>query len=155
MTYTGPCRRCGGTTFTRTIVADGAYDTCRTCHHPRQGDPSKVHRLLNGGKVMSKAAGVCHVDGCDRPVKDALVCSTCWSAKHGSLKSALEKVPWLAGELDIAVTRQTRFSEQTERVKGSTETPVVFAVDASEARAELRAVLVGWIRLVHESEGAA
>lgn len=82
---------------------------------------------------------------CQRPVGDALVCTLCGN----DAAKALGNIPALEEQLDIAITRQSRFSALTDGSR-SAETPVPFHVKAGEARDVLRNILVGWTRLYSE-----
>jgi len=81
----------------------------------------------------------------NRDVTDAFVCTACmWRACK-----ALQKVPALASELAIVITRQTRYGGNSE-IGGGAETPVVFSVDASNAEHQLRNTLSTWCRIYAE-----
>lgn len=85
---------------------------------------------------------------CTRPVDDASVCSTC---RH-DLERALSHVPWLDQQLDLAISRQTRYAAATDGAR-TTDTAIVYNVAASTTAGHLRAILVGWCRMHHEETG--
>lgn len=86
---------------------------------------------------------------CERPVQDARICTLCGR----DLERALGNVPMLEAELNLTITRQRRFTPQSDGSRGS-ETPVVFHVKASEAYWTLRNILVSWAKFYAEECGA-
>ncbi len=86
---------------------------------------------------------------CTRPVDDADICSHHCGR---DLARALGLVPWLDQQLDLAISRQTRFAAATDGAR-TTDTAIVFNVAASATAGHLRAILVGWCRMHHEETG--
>lgn len=83
--------------------------------------------------------------GCGRPAHDAFVCPACGS----DMTAALASIPALVGELQITLARQAVMAERSDGARAA-ETPLPYHYPASEAASELRAVLVGWTRLLVE-----
>ena len=81
---------------------------------------------------------------CSRPVLDAAVCSTCGR----DLERALAVVGFLEPELELTLSKQTRFGAGSEGRGGDRSLPVNLL--ALEASGHLRAILVGWCRLYAE-----
>ncbi len=80
---------------------------------------------------------------CGRPT-DKFYCDDCAQ----SFSVALGEIPWVERELDITITRQ-----QAATWNGgshSPETALPFHPSASDARGNLRAVLVAWVRFCDE-----
>jgi hypothetical protein len=92
-------------------------------------------------------APVCRVPSCDRPVADAWVCQHC---AH-NLERALGDIPAVVHQLNLTLAKQTRYADRNER--GGNEQPLPMDPQASDAASELRAHLVGWVRLVAEERG--
>ncbi len=86
---------------------------------------------------------------CTRPVDDADICALC----SRDLARALGHIPWLEQQLDIAISRQTRYAAATDGAR-TTDTAIVHNVAASASASHLRATLVAWCRLTHEEAGA-
>lgn len=83
---------------------------------------------------------------CGRPTRDeAYFCDDCAKA----LSVALGEIPWVAEQLDLTITRQTRMGSGNGG-RRATETPVPFHPTASEAMTNLRAVLVSWVKFCDE-----
>jgi ribosomal protein L37E len=138
------CKRCGAHDFRVYLGPDGSSETCTACGHPRQGDLSRVETLLSPVKTMAPAPQTCH--SCGSKVLDAPLCNDCIKATARRLRS----IPSLAVELDTAIAKQARFSEQQQRVKGTPVPPLPMQPEAADVRDTLRAVLVGWVKLHHE-----
>lgn len=83
---------------------------------------------------------------CGHPVIDAHVCSGCTRR----LEAVVASIPDLNDDLDLVIARQTRYAAVTERVGGTSETPVAFHVQAAEVQRRLKAVLTTWCLLVWE-----
>jgi hypothetical protein len=92
---------------------------------------------------------VCRVPSCDHPVTDAWVCARC---AH-QLERALGDIPAVVHQLNLTLAKQTRYADRAER--GGNEQPLPMDPQASAAASELRAHLVGWVRLVAEERGWA
>jgi hypothetical protein len=92
---------------------------------------------------------VCRVASCDRPVADGFVCARC---AH-DLERALGDIPAVVHQLNLTLAKQTRYADRNER--GGNEQPLPMDPQASAAASELRAHLVGWVRLVAEERGWA
>jgi hypothetical protein len=92
---------------------------------------------------------VCRVTSCDHPVTDAWVCMRC---AH-QLERALGDIPAVVHQLNLTLAKQTRYADRNER--GGNEQPLPMDPQASAAASELRAHLVGWVRLVAEERGWA
>lgn len=87
----------------------------------------------------------CPIDTCARDMPGtATICGAC-SAELGR---ALTSVGWLTGELETTLSRQT---SKTGGGKVS-ETPLAFDPRASEAAWVLRSTLVGWVRVLAETD---
>lgn len=98
---------------------------------------------------------LCDVHGCARPVPDsAFVCPSCAYLLDAALGEVIgnEDVAGLAEDLDVTLTKQDRIGLRSER--RSTELPLPFSVNASEAGYVLRSTLAGWVRIVAEETGA-
>ncbi len=89
----------------------------------------------------------CRVPSCDRPVADGYVCMRC---AH-TLEQALGDIPAVVHQLNLTLAKAGRFSARNERV--GSETPLPLDPRASQAASNLRAHLVGWVRLVAEERG--
>lgn len=70
------------------------------------------------------------------------------------LEVALGDVPWLDEQLEITLTRQGA-TTPGGFTTGSRERPLPLHVGAAQVRSEMRATLVGWVRDLHETHGAA
>jgi hypothetical protein len=92
---------------------------------------------------------ICKVATCDRPVAEAHVCTRC---AH-QLERALGDIPAVVHQLNLTLAKQTRYADRAER--GGNEQPLPMDPQASAAASELRAHLVGWVRLVAEERGWA
>jgi hypothetical protein len=81
---------------------------------------------------------------CGRPTGDAFVCQECGD----DLARALGDVTWLADELDTTIARQKGIDYRnvggSSGGKKATERPSPVSWGASEARTDLKAVLVSW-----------
>lgn len=64
------------------------------------------------------------------------------------LLDALEKAQWLAGQLQLVITRQTKSSGPSEGIGKSNDTPLFWNENASEAYWILRATLQAWVHEV-------
>lgn len=91
------------------------------------------------------SANPCAVNGCDRPVSDAYVCTPC----SLDLERALGDVRWLLEQLDVVLTRQTA-KEGGGYVTGSSEQPIPYDLRASDARETLVNLVLTWARLVED-----
>src|SRR4051812_45572911 len=79
---------------------------------------------------------------CGRPTRDAnYVCDDCATR----LSQALGDIPWLAEELDTSSTRAKGVDYRTKGGTRSTEKPLPFNNAITQARTELKAVLVSWV----------
>jgi hypothetical protein len=96
----------------------------------------------------------CPADGCDRPAPGSqTICGAC----EADLRRALDSVAWLAGELDVTLSRQnTRTGTGTSEPEDDT-TPAVLHIGplpydprAAEVMYVLRSTLVGWTRIMQE-----
>jgi hypothetical protein len=92
---------------------------------------------------------ICRVSSCDRPVGDGYCCARC---AH-DLERALGDIPAVVHQLNLTLAKQTRYADRAER--GGNEQPLPMDPQASAAASELRAHLVGWVRLVAEERGWA
>jgi hypothetical protein len=92
-------------------------------------------------------APVCRVPGCDHPVAEAYVCMHHTHA----LERALGDIPAVVHQLNLTLAKHTRYADRNER--GGSEQPLPMDPQASAASSELRAHLVGWVRLVAEERG--
>lgn len=82
---------------------------------------------------------------CGRPTRDdAYVCDAC----ADGLARALGDVPWLNEELETTITRQRALP--TEGGSASTETPLPWHEQASDARRNLHGLLATWCRFCNE-----
>ena len=86
------------------------------------------------------------VEWCDRPVGDGYTCQSC----ADKLSRALGDVPALWEELDVVLTRQSRYSDPEGR-GGDKALP--FNLKASDAGEALRGTLNTWCRLIAEERG--
>jgi len=86
------------------------------------------------------------VEWCDRPVGDGYTCQGC----ADKLSRALGDVPALWDELDVVLTRQSRYSDPEGR-GGSKALP--FNPTASEVGWVLRNTLSTWCKLIAEERG--
>lgn len=91
----------------------------------------------------------CPVEGCDRPVNQASMCSSC----EATLERDLAEVPALRVDLEVTLSRQAVIGERVG-TSGTSEPPLPYDVAASEALSVLRSTLVGWVRVVVEEDGA-
>jgi hypothetical protein len=64
------------------------------------------------------------------------------------LLDALEKAQWIAGQLQLVITRQTKSSGPSEGIGKSNDTPLFWNEAASEAYWILRATLQAWVQEV-------
>lgn len=88
----------------------------------------------------------CTVEWCDRPVGDGYVCQAC----ADKLSVALGDVKALWDELDVVLTRQSRYSAPEGR-GGDKALP--FNLKASDVGQALRGTLNTWCRLIAEERG--
>ena len=88
----------------------------------------------------------CGIEWCDRPVGDGYVCQAC----ADKLSRALGDVPALWAELDVVLTRQSRYSDPEGR-GGDKALP--FNLKASDTGEALRGTLNTWCRLIAEERG--
>lgn len=91
------------------------------------------------------SANPCAVDGCDRPVSDAYVCTPC----SLDLERALGDVRWLLDQLDVVLTRQTA-KASGGYVSGTSEQPIPYDLRASDAKDALVNLVLTWARLVED-----
>lgn len=84
--------------------------------------------------------------GCGRPVGDGWTCQRC----ADRLSVALGDIPALWEQLDIVLTRQSRYSDPEGR---GGEKAVPFNIKASELGTALRGLLNTWCRLIAEERG--
>lgn len=91
---------------------------------------------------------LCEVPGCGRPVADAPVCGTCADQAAEALRAVAGdgRLQGLDADLEVTFTRQARIGDGGRR--GSV-TPLPWHPGAAESIAEVRAVLVGWCRVLH------
>lgn len=83
---------------------------------------------------------------CGRPRPgNSFVCGACVA----DLERALGDVAFLAAQLDVTFTRQSRMGSG-DGGRRSAERPLPFNARASKVGAELRVALVGWVRVLHE-----
>lgn len=83
----------------------------------------------------------CH---CGLPSPDTTLCARCTY----TLEKDLAEVPNLCDQLDVTLSRQTAVTPHDGGK--AAETPLPFNVNASEARTNLHATLVGWVRDIHD-----
>jgi len=81
---------------------------------------------------------------CGQPSPDATLCRDCTR----DLTAALITVLAVAPELEIALTRQAQFADRSHIPGYATQLP--YDEHAAEAAAQLRGVLVGWVRVLTE-----
>ena len=88
-----------------------------------------------------------HTCRCGRPAPDATICTTC----AGQLARDLGDVPAYTDELDIVLTRQSRYSDQAAVAGPAAAVALLpYNAAASEAGWVLRNTLVGWVRVLDE-----
>lgn len=84
---------------------------------------------------------------CGRATRDdAFVCEDCL----GDLNRALGDIPWLTTELDTTLTRTRGVDYRALGGAKATETPLPMHLKAGELQAELRAILVAWVKFCAE-----
>jgi hypothetical protein len=88
---------------------------------------------------------------CGKTTKDAAyVCEDCGD----KLARALGEVPWVTDELEVTVTRQKgvdyRSVGGSSGGKKPSERPSPVVWSASDARSDLKALLVAWVRFCHD-----
>lgn len=123
-------------------------------------------------------AATCTVDGCAREITDAeYVCAGCGQHLEQRLRGILDEhhapltagmagrvVPGLASSLEVAITKQDRFTQQpgSSRARPGhadgtrtvlAEKPLAFGYDASEALYVLRSTLATWAALIASQRG--
>jgi hypothetical protein len=82
--------------------------------------------------------------GCGKPAEG--MCPDCW----GKLSGALGTLDWLVLELDITLSRQSRYgSGSVGVVIRTTEQPLPINMATSDAAHQLRNTLTTWVRLLH------
>jgi hypothetical protein len=86
----------------------------------------------------------CPIDGRPTP-NNMVICPTC----EETLDRNLGELDALLEDLDVALTRQAR-KRPTSGTGERDDRPLPFELGASKAAGELKAVLVGWARLVSE-----
>ena len=91
----------------------------------------------------------CTVIMCDRPNGGGIICRVCL----GKLEKVLAETRWLLNELDIAITKQTRFNTSGGKVitKGQAE-PLIINLQASDVKADLSRKLALWASDVSQSK---
>lgn len=89
---------------------------------------------------------LCTVAGCDRPTHDGwYVCEPCGR----ELAERLAETRWMLDELDIVITKQTRYTTSAGKIaRASDEQPIPFNVKASEQRRYLVTAIATAARLV-------
>lgn len=88
----------------------------------------------------------CSVAICDRPVSESeFVCPACIS----DLRQVLAEVPWLVDELNLVISRQTKFTTGGIAVRSS-EIPLPVDLHAADILADLAGKLSTWTRLLLE-----
>lgn len=88
-------------------------------------------------------ASMCTVS-CGRPAEG--MCPACWS----TLSGALSTLDWLAPELDVTLSRQSRYgSGSVGIVIHATEQPLPVNLATSDAAHQLRNTLTTWVRALH------
>jgi hypothetical protein len=90
----------------------------------------------------------CTVDGCDRPVRGASICSTC----EATLERDLAETGAYVDELTTSLARLSRMGERNGA--RSSEKPLPYDTRASEALSIMRSTLVGWVRTAVEEDQA-
>lgn len=91
----------------------------------------------------------CTVDGCGKPVADnAYACAHC----ARQLRTALQTIVELSGDLQNAVTRQTAMGSRSE-ARSTAERPPPFDPKASEVAADLRNTVTTWVRHIDDERG--
>jgi hypothetical protein len=85
---------------------------------------------------------------CGKPTRDAAyVCDDCSHA----LAVALGEISWLDDELEITVTRQKGVDYRTKGGTAGSERPSMVVWTAADARRNLTAVLMAWVRYCHQN----
>lgn len=92
---------------------------------------------------------ICQVATCDRPSDDWIVCNVC--AKR--FEKVLAEMPWMLDELDLVISQQTRYVNQSSGK--SAETPLVFDPKASDMRAQLVTAIDTGARIIADANGWA
>ena len=90
---------------------------------------------------------LCPID--DVPIKDmAYLCHGC----TGQVRDALQAIPELMDELAIMLTKRAKVVQYRTTASTSVDEgkPMVYSEAASRAKSDLKAVLAGWARYVHE-----
>jgi hypothetical protein len=85
----------------------------------------------------------CSVERCERPVQNAYVCNGCTE----NLYRALADLGWIGFQLEIVITRQTRYMGNIG-VNSRTARALPFEPRASDVHADLNKTLQSWIRLI-------
>lgn len=80
---------------------------------------------------------------CGQPAPDAVICKACTRALNLALLTAFT----LAADLELALSRQARFTGPGRRGSGSV---LPYDERASNAAHELRSELSGWVRVLAE-----
>jgi hypothetical protein len=88
---------------------------------------------------------VTHLCACGQPAPSSTICAAC----ERDLLAALVAVIALAPELEVALTRQAQLTGPAPGAGHTARLP--YDERASEAAAQLRAVLVGWVRVLTEA----
>lgn len=94
---------------------------------------------------MNVEMTLCQVASCDRPSDGWFVCRTCGEA-FGTL---LAEMPWMLEQLDLVVSRQTRYTTQSSGK--AAETPLMFNAKASDVRGRILTELDTAVRLVADA----
>jgi hypothetical protein len=99
--------------------------------------------LIQGGQMNTDSRSRCTV-GCGRPAEG--MCPACWS----SLSGALSTLDWLVIELDVTLSRQSRYGSGSVGVLiRTTEQPLPVNLATSNATHQLRNTLTTWVRALH------
>lgn len=140
------CPRCGSARFELEAEGDGHAYVCQ-CGHVWAVNADRMHSLLNGRPVAKPLAKTCH--HCGSEVDSGLLCNDCIRRTKNRLRS----IPMLAAELDVVISKQARFAEQQQRVRGTPEPPLPMHPDAAAERDTLKAQMVSWVKWYEEETG--
>ena len=90
-------------------------------------------------------AATCRVPSCDRPT-DAFVCVGCGAG----FEQALAETPWLVDELNLVISKQTRYGDGLGGKAIGKAQPLPYDQRASDALTELHGLLTSWARMLQE-----
>lgn len=109
-----------------------------------------VSARKEAGKVSSQTSNRKSCPRCRQRSNDGLLCHDCTRITKKALRATVEWWP----DLWTTITKQARMAEATEGHAINSERPLTFDYLAADLANEIRASLVGWVKVTMEDCGA-